>query len=303
MLDASREIRSARAWHALIGLSIGDAYGSLYFGSGSQPGDYQNHPAPPPPWPWTDDTEMACSVVASLFTYDGIDQDALAIDFAERCEPFRGYGPGAVQLLHRIRDGGDWRKLAAAAYDGQGSCGNGAAVRVPPIGAYFADLPARAATEAARSAVVTHTHPEAVAGAIAVAVATAHAVRGTKDLLGAVAAALPPGEVRAGVLRALRLGTGVSVAEAVAALGNGSRFTCQDTVPFCLWVATRHADDFVAALAACMCAGGDMDTTGALVGGIVGAALETHDVPPEWLEAREPLPTWIGPPTTAVAQA
>jgi ADP-ribosylglycohydrolase len=302
MLDASREARSTRAWHSLIGLSIGDAYGSLFFYPGSQPGDPEQL-APPPPWPWTDDTEMACSVVASLFTYDGIDQDALAIDFAERCEPYRGYGPGAVQLLHRIRDGEPWRELAAAAYDGQGSCGNGAAMRVPPVGAYFADAPARAATEAARSAEVTHTHPEAVAGAIAVAVATAHAVRGTRDLLGAVAAALPPGEVRAGVLRAHRIGPGAPVSEAVRALGNGSRLTCQDTVPFCLWAATRHGDDFAEALRTCVRAGGDMDTTGAIVGGIVGAALEADDVPPQWLESREPLPSWIGPPTTAVAQA
>src|SRR5262245_24425657 len=56
--------------------------------------------------------------------------------------------------------------------DGPGSWGNGAAMRVAPPGAFFAGDPAEAAWQAALSATVTHTHPEAVAGAIA----AAHAV-------------------------------------------------------------------------------------------------------------------------------
>ena len=53
--------------------------------------------------------------------------------------------------------------------------GNGAAMRVAPVGAYFADDPDRAAHEAQHSAVITHAHPEGQAGAIAVAVAAATA--------------------------------------------------------------------------------------------------------------------------------
>ena len=70
-------------------------------------------------------------------------------------------------------------------------------------------------------------------------------------------------------------------------LGNGSRVTAQDTVPFALWVAAHHLDDYHAAITACVKAGGDVDNTGAIVGGIVAAA------PEEWRDEREPLPEWV----------
>ncbi|MER6005354.1 ADP-ribosylglycohydrolase family protein [Nonomuraea angiospora] len=42
----------------------------------------------------------------------------------------------------RVREGGDWRTLSAELFDGKGSWGNGAAMRVAPLGAWFAnDLP------------------------------------------------------------------------------------------------------------------------------------------------------------------
>ncbi len=68
-------------------------------------------------------------------------------------------------------------EAASALFNGMGSFGNGAAMRIAPLGAYFADDLDRVAIEAERAAVITHTHPEAVAGAIAVALAAAHAVR------------------------------------------------------------------------------------------------------------------------------
>ena len=122
---------------------------------------------PEPVWQWTDDTEMACSVYWILLERQGVDQDLLAEVFAERCEPNRGYGVGAFTILHDIRKGVPWRAAAQSVFDGQGSAGNGAAMRVAPVGAYHPDNPQRAAEHAARSAEVTHAHPEGVAGAIA----------------------------------------------------------------------------------------------------------------------------------------
>lgn len=36
-----------------------------------------------------------------------------------------------------------------------------------------------------------------------------------------------------------------------------------------------------------------MDTTAAIVGGIIAARTGIDCIPPEWLNAREPLPGWI----------
>ncbi|MFJ8580719.1 ADP-ribosylglycohydrolase family protein [Micromonospora sp. NPDC093277] len=301
------DTRLALARDALAGLSVGDALGSQFFVPGRHPADLAAGRLPAPPWQWTDDTEMACSVVAALGEAGRVDRDALALAFAERCEPYRGYGPGAVVILRMIRTGTPWPVAAASAFDGQGSCGNGAAMRVAPLGAWYADSTRRAAEQARASAEVTHAHPEGIAGAVAVAVAASLAARARLDggrpeparLLDAVAGALDPGgELHRGVRRAAAL-LGHSPAVAAEALGNGSRVTAQDTVPFTLWVAATHLDDYPAAIGVCVEAGGDVDTTSAIVGGVVAAYTGSGTpggVPEHWLAAREPLPPWLPTP-------
>jgi ADP-ribosylglycohydrolase len=274
---------ATEAHRSLDGLSVGDALGAQFFVPGRSRSDLAAGALPDGPWPWTDDTEMACLLLAELRDHGEVDQDRLAASFAEHCEPYRGYGPGAVVVLHRIRDGVPWREAATTAYRGEGSCGNGAAMRVAPLGAFFADDLDAVVTQAVRSAEVTHLHPEGIAGAVAVAVAAA--VPGP-DLLDAVLDHLDDGQVRRGVETARRL-RGRATAEAAYELGNGTHSTAQDTVPFALWAAARHADDYRAAIVACVEAGGDMDTTAAMVGGIVACRT---GVPGDWLERREPLP-------------
>lgn len=84
--------------------------------------------------------------------------------------------------------------------------GNGAAMRVAPLGAWFADDPAEAARQAALSAEVTHPHPEAVAGAIAVAVAAAIAPSQPPPgkFIDEILRLVPPGTVRKGIVDARR---------------------------------------------------------------------------------------------------
>jgi len=128
-----------RARLSLAGLSVGDALGERFFGP---PIDVlsriRGRHLPQPPWRYTDDTQMAISIVETLQRHGRIDPDDQAKCFARRYEPFRGYGGAAHQLLQQIRAGGDWRTLAPQLFDGKGSYGNGAAMRVAPAGAYFA---------------------------------------------------------------------------------------------------------------------------------------------------------------------
>ncbi|MEU2613460.1 ADP-ribosylglycohydrolase family protein [Micromonospora sp. NPDC007271] len=297
------DARLTLARDSLAGLSVGDALGSQFFVPGRHPAPWRDD-LPPGPWAWSDDTEMACSVLAVLAEAGEIDRDALAVTFADHYDPGRRYGAGAVELLELIRAGTPWPVAAASAFDGQGSCGNGAAMRVAPLGAWYADSTRRAADQARASAEVTHAHPEGIAGAVAVAVAASLAARARLDggrpdparLLGAVAGALDPAaELHRGVRRAAAL-LGHSAAAAADALGNGSRVTAQDTVPFTLWVAATHLDDYPAAIRACVEAGGDVDTTAAIAGGVVAAYTGVGTpggMPDGWLAAREPLPDWL----------
>src|SRR5881394_3666155 len=69
-----------------------------------------------------------------------IEQDALATGFAREYarDPRRGYGGTAHGILRAIGEGTSWQTAAGRVFDGQGSCGNGGAMRSAPIGAYFA---------------------------------------------------------------------------------------------------------------------------------------------------------------------
>ncbi len=177
-------------------------------------------------------------------------------------------------------------------------------MRVAPLGAYFAGQPDRAAAQAALTAEVTHRHPEAIVGAMAVAVAAAQAAAGRgkgcapEELLRAVEPYLIDGRTSAGIGRAREL-LGRTVAEAAYELGNGSQVSAQDTVPFTLWAAATFLTDYPAAITACVEAGGDADTTAAIVGGIVAAHTgigtrgDRRGIPEAWLAAREPLPAWV----------
>ncbi|MEV4237967.1 ADP-ribosylglycohydrolase family protein, partial [Nocardia sp. NPDC049737] len=160
---------------SLDGLSAGDALGQQFPIMRRSIADLRADNLPAGPWGWTDDTEMACSVVTELSSRGEIDQDRLATAFARRFDPSRDYGFATVGTLGRVRDGVHWRKAAAAAFGDEGSCGNGAAMRVAPLGAFYAGDPEKVVTEAVRSAQVTHLHPEGITGAVAVALAAAHA--------------------------------------------------------------------------------------------------------------------------------
>ncbi|WP_329364017.1 ADP-ribosylglycohydrolase family protein [Streptomyces sp. NBC_00669] len=287
--------RLARATASLRGLAVGDALGSQFFVPANYPA-LQSGELPPGPWAWTDDTEMACSVLAVLASHGRIDQDALAWSFAEHHDFDRGYGPAVNRMLRLVRqEGADWRELAAGLFNGQGSWGNGAAMRIAPLGAWYAGDPEQATHQAEISAYTTHQHREAVAGAMAVAAAAALAADPAGPdpdaLLGTVLDLVPRSAVHAGIRRARDMLDYADVATVAAVLGCGRRTSAHDTVPFTLWAAARHLDDYERAFWTTARAGGDVDTNCAIVGGII-AARPGGEPPATWTRRTEPLPEW-----------
>jgi ADP-ribosylglycohydrolase len=296
--------RLERALLSLEGLSVGDALGQRFFFQGMRAVILiALHELPPRRWDYTDDTRMALSILAVLHEHGTINQDALALHFARLYaeDPRRGYGRAMHKLLPDLYFGDSWRDAAPALFNGNGSFGNGAAMRVTPLGAYFADDVERVVTLAERSAVVTHAHPEAAAGAIAVAVAAAYAarsrdgmrVRGWRAFLDLVLPHVPESEVRARIQIARNLRSGLEIGKVVDRLGNGSDISSQDTVPFVLWCAARHLHDFEGAIWQALSGLGDLDTNAAMVGGIVASAVGWEGIPVAWRDAREPLPDWL----------
>lgn len=294
--------RLDRAKLALDGLSVGDAFGDQFFHPDNRLRLDQPDPfLPPGPWPYTDDTEMALGILEVLGRFGSVDQDELARVFARRfrIDPCRGYGPGAIRQLSAITQGGDWRRESRVLFSGMGSFGNGSAMRVTPVGAYFVtDGYATVAEQARQSAEVTHAHPDGIAGGIAIAVAAAYAWehRDRKaetavrhGLFDAVLAHTPSGDLRKGIEHAAVVDMELSPRAAAQLLGNGTKVTCPDTVPFCLWSAARNLNDYPLAIWETVQVGGDIDTTAAIVGGVVALAVGVAGIPPEWLDQREPL--------------
>ncbi|GGU39990.1 ADP-ribosylglycohydrolase family protein [Streptomyces violascens] len=292
----SLDPRFVRALGSLRGLSVGDALGSQFFVPANLP-RLKRRELPEGPWQWTDDTEMACSVLAVLASHDRIDQDALAQSFAHHHDFDRGYGPAVNRMLRLVREGGDWRELASALFKGQGSWGNGSAMRIAPLGAWYADDPEQATHQAEISSYTTHQHREAVVGAMAVAAAAALVAApagppGPGELLDAVIALVPRSAVGAGLRRARDMLDYDDAATVAAVLGSGRRTSAHDTVPFALWSAARGLGDYASAFWTTAQVGGDVDTTCAIVGGVV-AATPAGAPPAEWLEHTERLPDWV----------
>jgi ADP-ribosylglycohydrolase len=125
----------ARARLALEGLSVGDAFGSVFEFDAAMLHLIEERKLPPVPWRWTDDTNMALSMVENLRRFGQIEQDALVTSFIEHFDPMRGDGIGLRTMVSRMREGEDWRLVSRDMFWQQGSFGNGAAMRVAPIGA------------------------------------------------------------------------------------------------------------------------------------------------------------------------
>ncbi|MCB9057142.1 MAG: ADP-ribosylglycohydrolase family protein [Calditrichae bacterium] len=291
-MNKHNHLKNARL--SLLGLSIGDAFGDCIQKTTPIFAKTDRY-FPECEWIYTDDTVMAISIYENLKEFGEINQDDLAKRFKDKfvADPSRMYGMSTVDILLRIHKGEHWRNLVSTIRPG-GSFGNGSAMRVAPLGAYFFDDPERAALEAEKSAVVTHAHPEARAGAIAVALAACFCSKENGlsdiDLLKKVMEFTPVSNVQDGLLQAIEL-FNESVQTVARALGTGGGVSCQDTVPFCVWCAAKNSGNFENALWDAVQEPGDRDTVCAIVGGIVASSVA--DLPEHFIEKCEKLPSNI----------
>jgi ADP-ribosylglycohydrolase len=300
-LPAHHAERLARARLSLDGLSVGDAFGECFFGDPvSVKQRIEGRYVPAGPWWYTDDTAMAVSIYQCLEESGHIDRDRLAELFAEEFvrEPSRGYGGTARLILAAIYNGVAWEKAAGEVFSGMGSLGNGGGMRVAPLGAYFAEDVEQLIVQARRSAEVTHAHPEGQAGAIAIALAAAWAwiyrsSRGeidSREMIEFVVARTPVGDTHSRLRRGLDIPFEREPIVVGQMLGNGSEVSAPDTVPLAVWCAARHCWDFTTAVWETASAFGDVDTTCAMVGGIVALSSGAESIPENWKRARGNLP-------------
>lgn len=279
---------------SLTGTSIGDAFGESFFGEESLMKTYiHQRILPESSLDFTDDTIMAIAVFRSLETFGEVDQDFLAEEFTKNyyLDANRGYGPSMHQYFRAVKNGDFWKNVSCSKFEGQGSMGNGGAMRACAIGAYFYHNLEKLKKNAELSCEVTHANKEAVEGTKAIALASAFAIQekqrrvslNQQDFIQKIQEELDDSDMKSKLNKALYLDGNPSVELLVKTLGNGVKMTAQDTVPMVIWMLSRYRNNFEECLWNTVSALGDRDITCAMAGGVSILCCDEKDIP-DWTE-------------------
>jgi ADP-ribosylglycohydrolase len=222
------------------------------------------------PGQYSDDTQMSLMVAESLIENHGFNPDDLAdryMDwlFSGRA---RGYGKTTLMAMQNLQAGKHWSQSGIA-----GSMGNGTAMRAAPFGVYFRNDLYSLVNICKIDSAITHASEDAEAGSIAIALAAAYAVNNeTDNLLEKLWEKLPDSKVKSTIysLDSLINSEYITPQQALRVLG--TKADVRETVPAALYCFLKF-DNYHEAVVAAIKAGGDTDTTAAIVGALFGAKL------------------------------
>ena len=288
------EIR-AKLTGCLLGMAVGDALGLPWEGL-TRRRAAKIFGAPPLTHRFigqhgmvSDDTEHAMMVTESLLAAQNDPaRFASALAWRLRCWLLgmpAGVGLATARAILKLWVG--W----SPARSGVASAGNGPAMRAPMLGAALAFQQGSLVEFVNASTRITHTDPRAVQGALLVALAAREgALHGPVSDPAPVLAAWREVVSDVHLLAALgqievHLEQQASAQEFADDLGlqKGISGFINHTVPVALYVWLRYPHDYRQAVEAIIALGGDADTTGAIVGGLMGASLGDAAIPAEWV--------------------
>lgn len=220
------------------------------------------------PGQYSDDTQMSLCVANSLLEC----REFNPTDLAQRYQEWffegnpRGFGHTTRIAMNALKDGAHWSESGV-----DGSYGNGTAMRAAPFGVFFRNDMKSLIEAVSIDSAITHNSPDAKAGAIAIAVATALAANGDTDkLLDRVFEKLPDSAIKKTVstLDILISSDYIKPMEALRALGTSANI--KETVPAALYCFLKF-DRFISAAYAIIKVGGDTDTNSSIIGALYGA--------------------------------
>ena len=205
---------------------------------------------------YTDDTVCTIAIADAIMNHKDYQQSLL--EWCRRYpNPMGSYGHRFYQWIH------------ADVQTPMNSFGNGAAMRVSPIGWLFDDYH-EVMDEAKKSAEVSHNHPEGIKGAqcVATLIYWLRTVRVTKEK----------------VERAVKKGFDYDIPpmKDILRIGSLGHFdgTCQETVPMAIRC-FLDADNFEEVIRKAVLCDGDTDTKAAIAGSI---AESYYEIPEEMIE-------------------
>jgi ADP-ribosylglycohydrolase len=222
----------------MIGAIAGDIIGSVYE---QRPIKRKDFPLFHPGCRFTDDSVLTIAIAEAILKKEAYQDAVLALG---RLYPHAGYGGTFIQWLFSI---------APRPYH---SWGNGAAMRVSPVGFAFSTV-SDVLKEARNTAEITHDHPEGIKGAQATALAVFLARTGSsKD------------EIRNEIADRFQYDLSRSVDQIRPAYGFD--VSCQGTVPEAV-ISFLESESFEDAVRLAISLGGDSDTLACIAGSIAHA--------------------------------
>jgi len=299
-MPLSQEILRDKFKGAILGCFLGDAFGSGFEGMDPDRARFHiGNLSKTLTRSYTDDTDMTLALAESLIQCGKVDPEDVAKQFSVFCDLTRGYAAGTISAVLALRAGLKWQQVARIVFE-NGSFGNGAAMRVSPVGLFYHhDLDALQEA-AVKQADITHVHPLGQWGAVMQACSVGLAViqspkepfRGEAVIIhlrkvlwqGPIEYVKALNKIEEMLVQRRKL----SAKEVVHSLGNGVE--AHFSVPSACYIAITYSPDFCDAVRAAISLGGDTDTIAGMVGAIVGAHVGERGLPAKWIEQLEEGP-------------
>ncbi len=296
----SQELLHDKFRGAILGCFLGDAFGAGFEGMSPERAVFHlDNLSKKFTRSYTDDTDMTLALGESIAESCEIDPEGIAKHFSLSCDLTRGYAIGTIKAVLALRAGLKWHQVARIVFE-EGSFGNGAAMRVSPVGLFYHHDLDSLQEAAIKQANVTHVHPLGQWGAVMQACSVGLAISQNpgepfkkEQMVTSLREVLWRGPfvyVKAlnKIVEMVVQGKKLHAREVVQSLGNGVE--AHLSVPSAGYIAITYSPDFCDAIRAAISLGGDTDTIAGMVGAIVGAHVGEKGLPVEWIEQLEDGP-------------
>jgi poly(ADP-ribose) glycohydrolase ARH3 len=299
-MSLSQELLQDKFKGTILGCFLGDAYGSGFEGMVPDRAVFHlDNLSRKFPRRYTDDTDMTLALAESVIRSGEVDTEDIAKQFSLTCDLTRGYAIGTIKAVLGLRAGREWDQVARIVFE-EGSFGNGAAMRVSPVGLFYHHDPDELRRAAIDQANITHVHPLGQWGAVMQAASVGLAInQNPKESFKREQMVIDLKEILWGgpieyikalnkIEEMLAQGKKIQARNVAQTLGNGVEALF--SVPSACYIALTYSPDFYNSIRAAISLGGDTDTIAGMVGAIVGAHVGEKGLPSEWIDQLEDGP-------------
>jgi ADP-ribosyl-[dinitrogen reductase] hydrolase len=238
------------------------------------------------PGQYTDDTLMSIALATSLIEWDGFYPEKVAKEYLAwyNTGNTRGIGTTTANAMVNLKFGVGWTESGLKiGFDGLPASGNGTAMRAAPLGLAYRHNLEKLMDCAMQDASITHNSLNPQMGSVAVSLGVAllaNKVCTPQTVLAEVVEVLAESVVKDKMMLALNyLKDNASPQEALAGIGTSGYVP--ETVGaafYCL----SYTDNFKDSVVMAIKAGGDTDTTAAIVGAMAGTFYGLDLIPNEY---------------------